>query len=105
MTWPVVLLTAAAVLATAGALAPRPDAGTLPEEARARRSILGFGLLAVAVGLAAFGGGLLGAGGSGPEQVRALAGAALVVAVPLAAVALVRWLHEARAARRSRADR
>jgi hypothetical protein len=100
MSWPIVLLAAAAVLSTAGALAVRAERSDEPAESRARRSIVGLGLLGVAAALAAVGGALLGAGDTGRGQAGAFAGAAATVVLPLLAVGLARAAR--RAGRRSR---
>jgi hypothetical protein len=91
MTWPIfVLLLVATGLATAGAVVARGGRQHSTEEARARRAIVGLGLLAAAAALAAVGGAMLGAGGTGPVQVGAFAGAAATVALPLLVVGLAR---------------
>jgi hypothetical protein len=93
VSWPFVLLAAAALVSTAGALAVRVGRGDEPAESRARRSIVGLGLLGVAAALAAVGGALLGAGDAGRTQAGAFAGAAATVVLPLLAVGLARAAH------------
>jgi hypothetical protein len=103
VTWPVVvLLVAAAGLSTAGALAATAERRDAPEEARARRAIVGFGLLAAATALAAIGGARLGAGATGQAQLVAFAAAAATVALPMLAVGLARAGRRAERSRPSR---
>jgi hypothetical protein len=91
MTWPaIVLLVGATALATAGAILALGQERTAPEEAAARRAIIGLGVLAAAVALAAFGGAFLAADETRPAQVGAFGGAAATVALPLLVVGLVR---------------
>jgi hypothetical protein len=94
MTWPIiVLLLAATGLATAGAVVARGGRQNPTVEAGVRRAIVALGLLAAAAALAAVGGAMLGAGGTGPMQIGAFAGASATVAVPLLAVGLARRLR------------
>jgi hypothetical protein len=105
MTWPVIVLVVLATgLATAGAVVAcgEPHA---TEEAGARHAIVGLGLLAVAAAVAAVGGAMLGAGGTGTEQVGAFAGAAATVALPLFAVGLARRTRRARRSSEARRSR
>jgi hypothetical protein len=91
MTWPVIVLLMLAIgLATAGAVVARGKRQNPTEEAAARHAIIGLGLLAAAAALAAVGGAMLGAGGTGPVQIGAFAAAAATVALPLLAVGLAR---------------
>jgi hypothetical protein len=102
MTWAVTfLLVVAAGLATAGAVVARGQRQNATEEAGTRRAIVGLGLLAAAAALAAVGGAMLGAGGAGPLQIGAFAGAAATVALPLLAVGLARRARRSSGARRS----
>lgn len=88
MSWPIVLLAAAAALSTAGALVVRAERGDEPAESRARHAIVGLGLLCFAAALAALGGALLGAGNTGQTQTWAFTSAAVAVALPLLVVRL-----------------
>jgi hypothetical protein len=102
MTWTVtVVLVVAAGLATAGAVVARGQRQNATEEAGVRRAIIGLGLLAAAAALAAVGAAMLGAGGTGPQQIGAFVGAAATVALPLLAVGLGRPARRSSGARRS----
>jgi hypothetical protein len=91
VTWPIiVVLLVAAGLATAGAVVARGGRQNPTEDAGAHRAIVAFGLLAAAAALAAIGGAMLGAGGTGPVQIGAFDGAAATVALPVLAVGFAR---------------
>ncbi|MGY1743715.1 MULTISPECIES: hypothetical protein [unclassified Blastococcus] len=106
MSWPVlVLLLTAGALSTAGAVAVHGAQRPASEESRARRSIAGFSLLAVAAAVAAVAGGVMGAGAAGPSLARAFAAAAAAVALPVLVVVLARGVRPAGRTRPARVDR